>query len=228
MREKLKNIKAVIWDLDNTLYACTDDFVRDCNGATARTAIAAGHKMDLEEAHKMATESYEKNGSSLLVFVHDFGIPREFLHHQLHLLYRTDMLEKTDGMIEAFEKLHLPSAIITHASRVWANRILDHINLKSFFPNNSIFPLEDYGFERKSKGEKSFKMAAEYLGHDYEDILFVEDSVTNLSIPHKMGFKTALIHYREDFESHPDVDFAYKTTPPLLHDLIAQQDMAAA
>ncbi len=53
--------------------------------------------------------------------------------------------------------------------------------------------------------------------------LFVEDTVRNLSIPHRLGMGTVLLHYGQKPQNFPDyVDADYNNASELLQDVLQQ------
>ena len=61
-------IKAVIFDLDDTLYDCTGMLVGASRRRAARAMVDAGLPMTVEEAYKLQNTVAEKYGPSSLVF----------------------------------------------------------------------------------------------------------------------------------------------------------------
>ncbi|MCB1531096.1 MAG: HAD family hydrolase [Rhodospirillales bacterium] len=218
----MKHIKAIIWDLDNTLYRFDEMFVRACNVAAARTICTLVDDFTFEEALVLAEKSYEQHGYSGYCFIEDKNVEYSDYHFPFHDAMDEKILGRNEDMCAGLEQLNLPQAIVTNASRGWAQRALSHLGLKEWFPDEVIFALEDADFQPKSRSTRPFELAREKLGQRAEDILVVEDSLRNLTVPKDMGFQTAFIHHGSNIKHIPDfVDYAFPDTVALLKELAA-------
>lgn len=191
----MSNIKAVIWDLDNTLYRFNTLFEDACNHIAGRTARALGVDVDDEKAKEMAEKSFEQHGYSMRVFLEEHDLCRDAVHHEFHKHLDEKILDKSLELIETFKKYTLEHILVTHGSRHWAERALDHLDLRQFFPDERIFGLEDYDYQKKDESQFVFKMAMDLLGFDAHEMIMAEDTVRNLHHPHDLGMKTVLVHH---------------------------------
>lgn len=199
------NIKAIIWDLDNTLYRFDGDFEKACNIAAGRAALHMGVPLSLEQAIEFATQSHLDNGFSVEVFIRDHDVNRHDIHHVFHSFIDETVIAKSLETIEAFEKSTQDHILLTHGSADWARRVLSHLGLKTFFPDTHILGREDFNFQSKWDGPYPFEKALTVLGRRAApDILVVEDTPHNLQYPHQMGMQTALIHHGKPLETYPD------------------------
>lgn len=188
------HIEGVIWDLDGTLYRYDKIFIDACNLAAARTAIDLGLEMDLAEATALAARSYTETGSSFkLLSAH--GIAYADFHTPYHNAIDTTILEKNLEMRLALEKIGAPMVILTNASRDWALRTLDHLDLRPVFDDDHILALEDVGLEPKSSSRRGFQAALDIMDRRPDQVLMVEDLAHNLVIAKQMGMTTALVHH---------------------------------
>lgn len=215
-------IRGVIWDLDNTLYRFDTVFEDACNSAAAKTICGMVDGLTFEEAFAAAEESYNTHGYSGKALIARYNLAYSDYHFPFHESIDETILARNDAMLNALARLGRPQVIVTNASRHWAEKVLTHLNMKSFFPDTHIIPLEDSEFEAKAHSKRPFVMAQDILGCPMQNILVVEDTVKNLSVPKSMGFHTALIHHgRAPKERHDFIDAEFPDTLELLKNLNA-------
>ncbi len=214
------SIRAIIWDLDNTLYRFDSIFEDACNRAAAKTICGMVPGLHFDDAFAAAVDSYAQHGYSGKALIARYNLSYDAYHYPYHEAIDETMLARNDAMIAGLFALGRPQAILTNASRHWAERALVHLGMKEFFPDDFIFALEDSAFEAKSHSVRPFTMAQEKLGAAPHETLVVEDTVKNLKVPKDMGFQTALIHHgRVPDERHPFIDREYADTLELLRAL---------
>lgn len=203
-KDTFSGVRGVIWDLDNTLYRLDDAIIHAFNLAIARMAVDAGIDLSLEEAVALGKKSFIENGYSGTVFIKEYGIDQEDIHHNFHKNIDETVIVKSQQVKNLFAQLNLSNVLVTHGAYSWATRVLSHLELREFFPDQNILALEHYDFERKYESRKGFSMALEKIRQVPENVLMVEDTVENLRIPHEMGIKTAFIHHGQEPADLPD------------------------
>lgn len=191
----------VIWDLDNTLYRLDEALYTAFDHAFARAVIAAGVDLEFSEAAALARESYREHGFSGETFIRQYGLSRAQLHYDYHGMVDEKIITACLDTVALFEALPQKHVLLTHGSRDWAQRVLTHLGLSSFFTD--ILALEDYAFEQKHESARPFLAALDKLGTPREKTLMVEDTTRNLRIPHGLGLQTALIHHGQPPVSLP-------------------------
>ena len=197
-------VHGIIWDLDNTLYRFTDKFYRSCTEAAADAAQELGIDLSYEDTIKLAERSEDEHGYSMHGYITDHGLSYASLHFPFHQKIDETVVDPIFGLKEALENLQFPQVILTNASRCWANRVLKHTGLDHLFSEERIIPMEDVGFEPKSRSEKGFKKAIEILNFPPHHILMVDDLDRNLSIPYALGLQTVYIHHGDMMLDKPD------------------------
>jgi putative hydrolase of the HAD superfamily len=218
----MKNIKAIIWDLDNTLYRFDKVFEEACNRAAAKTICALVGGLDEEETFRVAEESYAVHGYSGKALIAQYGLDYRDYHFPFHESIDEKILQVNAAMQDALRTIDLPQVIVTNASRGWAHRALDHLGLRPFFPDDMIIPIEDVDFAPKAYSRIPFDLALEKLGVSADVTLMADDMPRNLKIPKEMGMYTALIHHgRVPDESYDYIDMECADTLTLLDRLKA-------
>ncbi len=215
----LSHIRGIVWDLDGTLYRYTDNFLRACNVAAARTAIALGLEMEEEAAILMAAESERRHGNSFRLFA-ERGIRYEDFHDPYHKAVDEAVLEKNHEMRLALDEVSLPMIILTNASKDWAKRTLIQLDLSHKFGDGFILGVEDAGFVSKSAGRTGFEKALSAIGVKGEDALMVEDLPANLVHAKGLGMTTALVHHANhnhaDNTAYGHIDHHFEDTIDLV------------
>ena len=196
-------IKGIIWDLDNTLYRFSGEFRQSCNVAAAKAALEAGLDLPFEAALHLAERSESEHGMSMHAYITDHGLSVADLHIPFHRHIDESIIRPFMTLPALLEDLSLPQAILTNASRCWAERALQHIGLRHLFPDTHIIPIEDVGFEPKATTEKGFRKALEVLNISADRVVMVDDLNRNLEMAHKVDLKTVYMHYDDPFETLP-------------------------
>lgn len=200
----MNTIKGIIWDLDNTLYRFSDAFKHVCNKAAAKAAIDIGLDMSFDDALHIAERSETEHGYSMHGYVTDHGLSIADLHFPFHANIDERIIAPFDGLSVQLRALEVPQVILTNASRCWARRALTHIGADDIFDEGQVIAIEDVDFEPKARSEKGFLRALELLNLPAGDVLMVDDLDRNLAMAHRIGFKTAYIHYDDPVDGLPD------------------------
>lgn len=200
---RLRDLRGILWDLDNTLYRLDDILSDSFNIAISRAAIDAGLPLAFEDAVAMARTSYEKTGYSGRYFVEQFGLDRNALHFAFHDHLDETVINASLDLQQHMDRAVLSHALITHGARDWAQRVLQHIGLRHHFPEEQIFALEDMAFEKKHESRRPFLAGLKALGLPAGQVLVMEDLAENLAIPHAMGMGTVWLHHGRAPEAPP-------------------------
>ena len=200
----LSRIRGIVWDLDNTLYRFTDKFYKACTTAAAEAAQEMGINLSYEDTLRLAERSEKEYGYSMHGYVTDHGLSYASLHFPFHEKIDETVIDKIGGVKESLASCNLPQVILTNASREWAERVLNYIDVKEQFPDQKIIPMEDVNFEAKSRTTKGFLKACEILSLLPEEVLMVDDLDRNLITANSVGIQTAYIHHGDKISDLPD------------------------
>lgn len=222
-------IRGVIWDLDNTLYRLDEAVIHAFNLSIARMVRAAGVDLPLDEAVDMAVRSFEDTGYSGTIFIRDFDIDQEHLHFNFHKGIDETVIRKSLDTKKLFGKVNISNVLVTHGAYDWARRVLSHLELSEFFPDSHILALEHYDFERKYESRKAFTMALEKLRILPQNAVMVEDTLSNLQIPHEMGIQTVYLHHGKKPDELPAyVDYCCDNSLTFLQNMDQSQAAPAS
>lgn len=197
-------VQGVIWDLDNTLYRFTDAFYRSCTESAAKAAQDLGIDLNYDETLKLAERSEVEHGYSMHGYVTDHGLSYAELHFPFHQNIDVSVVEPIIGTAQVLEKFANHQVILTNASRCWAERVLQNLNIDTVFKSHEIIPMEDVNYEPKARSDRGYKRAVEILGLAPENIIMVDDLDRNLIIPHKMGMQTIYMHHGDEMIEKPE------------------------
>jgi putative hydrolase of the HAD superfamily len=210
----MTKIKAVIFDLDNTLI----DFWKMKNvacEAALRAMIKKGLKAPFKSSHKKLMETYLRTGlDSDTAF-------SEFLKEQAgqvdtrmlaaginaYLKTKSKFLKPYPNVASTLKKLKqrgLKLVIVTDAPRLKGHQRLDSIGVDSYFDH--VVGFEDTGEHKPSK--LPFRAAVQKLGLKPEEILMVGDSIhRDIAPAKKIGMTSALAKYGRIEKEKGKADF---------------------
>jgi len=216
-------IKAVLFDLDNTLV----DFMRmkeACSGAAISAMVEAGLPMEEDRARKLLFEMYGKVG------IENQNIFEKFLRKAMGSVdykvlasgvaaYRRvkgGHLVPYPHVMETLIKLKqkgLLLGIVSDAPRMQAWLRLAEMNLIEFF--DIVIALEDTGRLKPSK--LPFRAAIRKVKLRPEEILFVGDNPErDIKGAKSVGMMTALASYGQLFKGKSKSDFVLRDIKDLL------------
>jgi putative hydrolase of the HAD superfamily len=200
----MKDIHGIIWDLDGTLYPFTPEFIRSCNLAAAKAAQILGANITYEQAVDLAVRSEDEHGYSLHGFIHEHRLSYESLHHPFHEHIDDMLISPCVDTAQMLRKISIPQVIATNASRTWANRVLNRLNIADIFAPHHIIAMEDVNYIPKARAPDAFQKAVDIMGVPPQNILVVEDMSRNLKTAKSLGMVTMLISPAPSSENYID------------------------
>ena len=224
----MQEIKAVIFDLDNTLI----DFMRmkeeSCRAAV-KAMISTGLDMDEDEAFAELMNTYLSLGLESDYAITDFLRGVGQFDHKILAAAINSYLKKKATLIEPYPDVELVlkklnemgvvTVIVTDAPKTKAYQRLLAMGIESYFR----FVV---GFEDTGNGKHTglpLKMALDKLRKEFPDlvnseILMVGDSVQrDIEPAKKLGLKTALSKYGQiERETSDSIDYELTTITDLL------------
>lgn len=214
----LSHIQGIIWDLDDTLYGVTPDLHRSMRESVARAVIKMGYPISYEDALAMAEQSQHKHRLTVQMLVDQFEINPRDLHLPFHAEMDHTVIAPCPDLPTIFaQNPHIKHSLMTHASREWGVRMLDHLGIADFFDPAAVFGLEDLNFEKKDISDRATKTCLSAIGVNTENAAFAEDRDWNLTIPHRLGLTTVLIdHPSQPKDPLPHVHYRFKNAGAFL------------
>lgn len=211
--------KAIIWDLDNTLYRYTPEFSDILDGVMAKVLIEDfGLSLSFDEAKKLVKESYKIYRDGGALFYKEYGIDEMDFYYAYHENVPVELIKPYDGLLEKLQDLNLPQYIFTYSTRKLAEKILKQIGLFEFFKDR-IYSIEDFDNLKKNEAPNVYYWLCEKIGIDPKDCIFVDDSYSNLKYPKQIGMTTVRIFYNNNSsKDKPYIDAAYNGIDKFISD----------
>lgn len=192
--------KKVIFDLDGTLYSfkgsANKTFTSSLFYTDLRIKIADYITLRLgvgkDEAWQSIQDIDKKYIGELSTgFEKDFGIDRyEYYAQTWGGMDAERYVEPNQKLRESMEVFAGNALLLTAAPRVWADKVLQMLDLRDVFGESIITGEPDI----RKPSEKVFETAKNILGVDYADITSVGDQNFSDIVPaKKLGMKTIII-----------------------------------
>lgn len=212
--------KAIIWDLDNTLYRITPEFADILDETTAVAAIEdLGVPLDFESAKAKVKESYRIYRDGGEIFVKEYGIDPKDIFDAYHKRKPVELIVPYENLKEKLEALPCEQYIFSTSSREVCEKILKHIGLYDFFKGR-FYSVEDFDTLKKNESSDVYQQLCDTIGLDPKDCIFVDDSYSNLEFPKQLGMMTVRIYYNENSARDKTyIDAAYKGIEAFLEEV---------
>ena len=128
------NKKAIIWDLDNTLYRITPEFGDILDSVMARVCVEQlGVDLDFETAKAKVKESFAQYRDGGEIFYRDYGVDVKEFYNAYHNNVPYEMIVPYEGLAERLRQLPLEQYVFTYSSHSLAEKILKHLGLYDIF-----------------------------------------------------------------------------------------------
>ncbi len=226
----LSAIALCAFDLDGTLYKYTPAYIEALNKVQGKivSALSKG-ALSEAEAEALCVRSYREHATpwhlpeEVLKRAGIEGVDKHVLHAAYHAGIVIDHIEPLPDLRAAFGRAAaagVQSAVATHSHIVFAERMLDRLNIRDAFDAGHIVTLEQVGHRMKHEDEAMFLETMRRTGVAAPGILFIEDTLPNLEKAKQTGLKTAYIHWGEPLKALPVYVDIQAETPALLLDLV--------
>lgn len=206
-----KNKKAIIWDLDNTLYRITPEFADCLDEAMAEALVLdLGVNMSVAECKALVKESYKIYRDGGEYFYQNYNIsPKDLFKHYFNRK-PIHLIEPYQGLYEKIKQIPFEQYVFTASNRVASEKILKHIGLFEIFKDR-FYSVEDFGVYKKNENSEVYKQYCAKIGFAPHDCIFVDDSYSNLEFAKEIGITTVRIFYKENSAKDKTyIDTAYK------------------
>lgn len=207
MEQVLKS--GILWDLDGTLYENKPEMQQAWVNGFYQAGLDYGLPVDFEMAKKHHDDGFRQYGHSVRLYSRLYGVDEDafFAIVLKHMdVGKINACQQTRDHLN--QQRHHDMAILTSAHRAWALPVLRHIGLDHVFPETHVVAYCDTEGALKSGSEKPFRMAAEVLALNPEQLVMVEDTPTNLVIAKDLGMATVLVTHGAPTPTPPThVDF---------------------
>lgn len=182
-------MKAVLFDLDNTLYPPEKDLfslidVRINRYMVEFVAIEPG------EVDGLRRRYWKEYGTTLQGLIrHHVVDPEDYLDY-VHDVDVTSRLSRDLELQQALENLQLPSYVFTNGSRCHVERVITALGIDGLFAD--VFDIRIAGYQPKPHPDPYRQVLAK-LSVTGEYCVMVEDQHKNLKTAKDFGMKTVLV-----------------------------------
>ena len=216
--------KAIIWDLDNTLYRITPEFADILDSVMAQALIEdLGVKLDFETAKAKVKESYRIYRDGGEIFYRDYGINPRDLFIAYHRRKPVEKIVPYDNLLAKIEKVPAEQYVFTASDRYASEKILKHLGLYEFFKDR-YYSVEDFGVYKKNEDARVYREFCRKINADPTDCVFVDDSYSNLEFAKEAGMTTVRIYYHNNSARDKTyIDYAYKGIESFLEAVLSGQ-----
>lgn len=195
--DSMKQPKAVIFDLDGTLYQFPDggSFMQIPFGQTiqqnVKTFIANEFSLNPEQAAERYEELMtEYDGEMSLGLEREFGIDRSRFFAETWNLNPAEFIVHASDIRERLRAIAQPVLLLSAAPRVWVDRALQYMNIDDIFGDNIISGDPDL----RKPNPDVFRQAAERLNVPACDVISVGDQEHTDIVPaQSIGMSTLRI-----------------------------------
>jgi len=193
-----RNIRAWVFDLDNTLYPASDLY--DEIGVRMTEYIARALSVGNARAQELRERYFHEYGATVVGLTRHHGVDASDFLRDVHTADHS-VLSADPELRDLISGLSGCRIIFTNGGGGHAERVLEALGLADLF--EIVFDIEAAELAPKPQ-QLSYDRLIAASGIDPSQSILVEDTLRNLEPAHAMGFVTALVG-----AVHPDPRPAY-------------------
>lgn len=207
----LKNKRAIIWDLDNTLYRITPEIADTLDETMAQALVEdLNVPLDLPTCKQLVKASYKEHRDGGEYFYQNYNISPKDLSFHYNERNPVHLIEPYKDLAKKLKQIPLEQYIFTASNRPASERILERIGLYDMFKNR-FYSVEDFGVYKKNEDEKVYQLYCQKIGFKPIECVFVDDSYSNLEFAKKSGMSTVRIYYKNNSAADKNyIDMAFQ------------------
>jgi len=182
-------MKAVLFDLDNTLYPAERDLFSliDVRINRYMEEVVAIAPTDVDHLRRHYWQEY---GATLQGLIRHYGIdPEDYLNY-VHAVDIGSRLSIDNELFEILNGLSLPSYVFTNGSRCHVDRVVAALGLDGLFAD--VFDIRIANYQPKPNPDP-YRQVLDKLALSGDQCIMVEDQLQNLHTAKEFGMKTVLI-----------------------------------
>ncbi|RLB78445.1 MAG: pyrimidine 5'-nucleotidase [Deltaproteobacteria bacterium] len=193
-------MKAVLFDLDNTLYPLEKDLFSliDVRINRYMEEVVA---IDSAAVDGLRRRYWEDYGATLQGLIRHHGIdPEDYLDY-VHAIDVASRLSFDSELQQTLNNLSLPSYVFTNGSRCHVDRVVTALGLDGLFVD--IFDIRIADYQPKPNPDP-YRRVLQELALSGDQCIMVEDQLQNLQTAKQFGMKTVLVGAGESVMSEYD------------------------
>lgn len=182
-------MKAVLFDLDNTLYPAECDLFSliDVRINRFMEEIVA---IDPAEVDGLRRRYWKDYGATLQGLIRHHSINPEAYLDYVHAVDVGSRLVVDDALRRSLQKLPIPSYVFTNGSRCHVDRVVTALGLEGLFVDVFDIRIADY---RPKPNPDPYRQVLARLALAGDQCVMVEDQPQNLKTAKQFGMKTVLV-----------------------------------
>jgi len=193
-------MKAVLFDLDNTLYPAECDLFSliDVRINRYMEEIVA---IEPENVDKLRRRYWKDYGATLQGLVRHHAVdPEDYLDY-VHAVDVGSRVSADHDLCQTLKKLQIPSYVFTNGSRCHVDRVVTALGLDGLF--SGVFDIRIADYQPKPHPDP-YRQVLERLDLPGEQCIMVEDQPQNLKMAKRFGMKTILVGREQSGQPKPD------------------------
>ncbi len=193
-------MKAVLFDLDNTLYPAECDLFSliDVRINRYMEDIVAIEPGDVDTLRRRYWQDY---GATLQGLIRHHNIdPEDYLDY-VHAVDVGSRLSIDYELQAALSRIGVPSYIFSNGSRCHVDRVVNALGLNGLFTD--VFDIRIANYQPKPNPDP-YRQVLESLDLSGEQCIMVEDQLQNLEMAKKFGMRTVLVGTDHSARRTPD------------------------
>ncbi|WP_321369180.1 pyrimidine 5'-nucleotidase [uncultured Desulfuromusa sp.] len=182
-------MKAVLFDLDNTLYPAERDIFSliDVRINRYMKEVVAIDPVEVDGLRRRYWEDY---GATLQGLIRHHGVdPEDYLDY-VHAVDVSTKLSFDYELQQTLHDLRLPSYVFTNGSRCHVDRVVTALGLDGLFAG--IFDIRIAAYQPKPNPDP-YQQVLDELTLSGDQCIMVEDQLQNLKMAKEFGMKTVLV-----------------------------------
>ena len=182
-------MKAVLFDLDNTLYPAECDLFSLID---VRINRYMEEVVEIEpcEVDRLRRRYWKDYGATLQGLVRHHAVdPEDYLDY-VHAVDVTSRVSTNEALCQILKKLEIPSYVFTNGSRCHVDRVVAALGLEGLFAD--IFDIRIADYQPKPHPDP-YRQVLDRLGLSGSQCIMVEDQLQNLRTAKDFGMKTVLV-----------------------------------
>jgi putative hydrolase of the HAD superfamily len=196
-------MKAILFDLDNTLYRPEHDLFSLIDVRINRFMLDIA-EIPSDEVDGLRRRYWQTYGATLQGLIRHHAIDPESYLHYVHDVDVTTRIKPDPELRHNLARLQTPCYIFTNGSKQHAERVVNALGIAGQFAG--IFDIRIADYQPKPNPEP-YHGVLKHLGLSAPECTMIEDCPANLDQAKDLGMKTILVHNKKqqtDFDLQVD------------------------
>jgi len=182
-------MKAILFDLDNTLYPAEKDLFSLID-VRINYYMEAQVGIERQQVDVLRRQYWQDYGTTLQGLIRHHQVdPEDYLSY-VHEVDVGSRLSQDEELRCSIEALSVPSYVFTNGSRCHVDRVVSALGLDGMFAD--IFDIRIANYQPKPNLDP-YLQVLDVIGLQGEDCVMVEDQPQNLQTAKELGMKTVLV-----------------------------------